>query len=138
MRITKKQLIEFIQGIPCNDDATVNISLGDEEDGGDITPVGKLGYSLHPEPEKAKSEFCIEFFSWEPRLALLSKSLIIDVRCPGCNFPVIGTEQVISSKEIPTIPQFCTKCQTPLKVVKSPEGELTNYYIDMAKGPDLR
>ena len=47
--------------------------------------------------------------------------MIVDCRCPRCNRPVIGTEDVRTTSELPPDPKACRWCKATIRLVQSEE-----------------
>ncbi len=56
------------------------------------------------------------------------KQLVIDFRCPRCNQPVIGKEDVGIRRKMPVAMDKCPKCKASIKLVKSGRREVIDYH----------
>lgn len=43
--------------------------------------------------------------------------MILDLRCPACNWPVIGHDEVVIVEKIPDLPGNCPKCHTKITLM---------------------
>jgi hypothetical protein len=63
--------------------------------------------------------------------------MILDLRCPRCNCPVKGNDEVVVVEKFPDdLPRECRKCNTRLTLKKLKEDRpepSTHYAFDVAK-----
>lgn len=58
--------------------------------------------------------------------------MMIDLRCPACNVPVKGREDVVHRSSWPTIPAVCPNCKTGISLVESEtpvDSDEPEYYL---------
>lgn len=65
----------------------------------------------------------------QPAVLAVGETGMTDCRCPACNQPVVGTEDVVDGSK-PTIITACQHCNTSVRVVDSPAGELSKWYFE--------
>lgn len=55
--------------------------------------------------------------------------LVIDLRCPSCNAPVVGRQDVDILAKVPRVRE-CRKCKKPVRMTQSDVGEMSDYYVE--------
>lgn len=65
-----------------------------------------------------------------PAAIAIEQMGITDCRCPACNLPVTGKQDVIDNGPKPANVTSCQHCNTAVRCVDSPAGELSQWYFE--------